>query len=89
MITIEPTAMKASTKEIKGKAAVLAYMKNGKNPWYSPMMYKDRETGKDAISAYYLGDDKYMWSSDTIYHFEKYNYPLPKEFVDYVLKGAK
>ena len=74
---------------IKDKGVILKYLKNGEHPSCAPMMYKDRETGENAISAYYLDDGVYTWSSDTIYHFENYNYPLPSEFINYVLKGMK
>ena len=52
----------------------------------APMFYKDRETGRSAIEAYYQKSGCYAWSSDTLYHFEHYNYPLPMEFIEYVLK---
>jgi len=85
LIEIVPVKM-TPTEPIPQKDAILKYMKNGKRPSCAPMMYKDRETGKPAIDAYYLDDGKYTWSSDTIYHFEKYNYPLPSDFISYVLE---
>lgn len=85
---IEPVQMKAS-KPIDNKAIVLSYLKNGKHPSCAPMYYKDRETGKRAVPAVYLDDGTYTWSSDTTYHFEKYDYPLPQYFIDYVLEKSR
>ena len=80
------TGMTASEDKIEGKEKVLRYMKNGKNPVCAAMYYKDRENGVTPFEAIYWDDGVYTWSSDTLYHFEKYNYRIEQEFVDYVLK---
>ena len=83
-IEVIPVRMEISDP-IPEKEYILEYLRKGRHPSCAPMMYRDRETGEYAVEAYYLNDGKYTWSSDTIYHFDKYNYPLPEEFIQYVL----
>lgn len=68
------------------KGQILFYLRCGAPLACAPMSYRDRETGQKMIEAYVLTDGAYFWTSDIIYHFEKYNYLLPDEFVAHVLK---
>ena len=74
---------------IPNKGRILYYLKHGDNFACAPMRYADRETGQKAIEAYYLTDGVYCWSSDVIYHFEMYNYPLPEQFIAYAQRKMK
>ena len=89
MIEVKFVELHAMKTEMQNKQKVLRYLKHGKHPIVAPMFYKDRETNKPAVEAYYLDDGVYTWSSDIIYHFEKYNYPLPDDFIEYVLSNSE
>lgn len=67
------------------KKAILKYLQNGEPCASSPMSMKDRETGKyTGIECLVFRDGEKLWSADLIYHFDKYDYELPKELLDHV-----
>ena len=86
MIIVSPVDTNKKAIPMQQKSRILQFMKSAKVMAVAPMMYKDRETGKSAIEAFYQQSGDYCWSSDTLYHFEHYNYSLPQDFIEYVLK---
>lgn len=77
-------------EEIKDKYLILEYMKSFELYAVSPGRIFDeieqREVSDICYSLY--TDGQYIWSTRSIYHFEKYNMPLKSEFVEYVLSKA-
>ena len=82
-----PLSELKSDTPIPEKAKVLHYMKNAQVATASPGIAVDIFTGERmGVSLISLWDDYYHWSSCDIYYFEKYNFKLPDDFVDYAIK---
>ena len=88
IIEIQPVQMQRREKPIPEKEMVLSFMRKAKVVSVAPMMYRDKETGERAIEAYCQQAGKYGWTSETLYHFERYNYPLPEDFIEYIRRNA-
>ncbi len=68
------------------KERLLSYMKKGRVFCASPSIKKDCVTGNDLpVFDYYMTDGQYMWSSETLYYLEKYNFDVSQDFKKYVL----
>ena len=73
---------------IAEKQAVLDYMNNGQKYCASARMVRDRVTGElTGIEDNWKTDGVFCWSSDTIYHFQRYNAPLLDGFIEHVVKN--
>ena len=67
------------------KKAILEYLRAGEPCAAYAMSMKDRETGKyTGIECLVFRDGEKLWTADLIYHFDKYDYELPKELLDHV-----
>ena len=77
-----------SDEPISQKEKVLDYLKSGHAAAATSAKLKDYISGED-ISGETIGytDGEFAWRSDLCYYFEKYNFKLPKEFVDKALKS--
>lgn len=72
------------------KEVVLNYLKNGKTCAVAPGKLRDVIDGTtDINSLACYTDGTYLWRSDVIYYFEKYNIDLPDDFISYVLRKGK
>ena len=68
------------------KGKILAYLKSRKASAVSPGFYRDVIDNKTIInSPKCYTDGTYLWRSDTIYYFEKYNLRLNQDFIDHVM----
>lgn len=70
---------------IKNKEKILAYLKKFDDWAFTSMPVYDIYTGEkveDADNA--KTDGTYIWYCSEIYHFEKYNLKLNKEFIKYL-----
>lgn len=77
-----------SKKPIKGKEKILEYLKNGqKKAIRCSSVYdyvKDEPLLNESMvteAAWLFTDGEFNWDSEEIYHFEKYNIELNKEFL--------
>lgn len=78
------SAIREGTPEAKEK--IILYMKNATVSAFAPGFVYDVIDGKHRIgNLKCYTDGKYLWRSDIIYYFDKYNLELPKEFVDHIL----
>lgn len=76
-----------SEKAIPQKDEILQYLKSFQPDCSAGMLLQDEITGellKFGVNGF--EDGNYYWDSREIYHFEKYNMQLEKEFVEYVLQ---
>ncbi len=86
MIIVQYNIHRKSGCTPEEKEKILAYMKNGSCFCASPSIRKDHFTNEPLpIFDYVLTDNKYLWKSEAIYYFEKYNCDLTEEFKQYVL----
>ena len=77
-------------KPIHDKAIVLSYLRSGKRIAAIAGSSVDLLTKKPIRGEWLVfSDDKYQWTSDMIYYFDKYNLLLTKEFIDYALLNNK
>ena len=76
-----------STTPIDGKDAVLKYLKSWPNEAIRCATLTDYITDELLTpSVWTHTDGEYRWTDEEIYHFEKYNMQLNREFIDKVLK---
>ena len=74
-----------SQNSIPEKDKIVRYMKSFKPNSAAPGSAIDVFTGERISVPLTCSDDgKYIWRSDILYYFEKYNLKLLDEFVDYV-----
>lgn len=70
------------------KEKILWYMKNAPVSWAVGGIAKDIMTGKSIPYGWKVhSDGEYMWHSYLWYYVEKYNYELPPDFVEKILKS--
>lgn len=75
-----------SENAIEGKDKVLAYLKSKKDIGIAPEYVRDKITGESTgIELACFVDGDFAWTTDTIYHFEKYNLKLSEDFLRSVL----
>lgn len=75
-----------SGKEVEGKQRILNYLKNGVKDGVRCSGIYDYVKDEPKFDTIHLfTDGEYFWDSEEIYHFEKYNIPLEKEFLQKVL----
>ena len=75
-----------SDDAINGKSKVLAYLKSKKDVGIAPRYVRDKITGESTgIELACFVDGEFAWTTDTIYHFEKYNLKLSEAFLRSVL----
>lgn len=75
-----------SENEAAGKKEILQYLKSFEPDCSAGMILVDELTGKEVgseVNGY--EDGQFYWDSRHIYHFEKYNLELNKEFIEKVL----
>lgn len=68
------------------KAAILAFMKSKKPRWHTGAKVDDLVTGAQTnipLNATECG--RWGWTSQELYHFERYDLSLKPEFVEFVL----
>ena len=72
-------------EEIENKPLILQYLKSFKPTWFTTGRLIDNISGKkiDIVDNSY-DDGVFIWSESDIYHFERYNMPLSKEFTSYI-----
>ena len=67
------------------KEKILKYLKSGEEYGAAAMSMKDVFTGKyTGIEYIFFADDKYAWSTELIYHVEKYDCKLPEDFLSHI-----
>lgn len=70
------------------KEKILWYMKNAPVSWAVGGIVKDIMTGKSIPYGWKVhADGEYMWHSYLWYYVEKYDYELPADFVDKIVKS--
>ena len=75
-----------SDNAIDGKSKVLAYLKSKKDVGIALRYVREQITGESTgIELACFVDGNFAWTTDTIYHFEKYNLKLSEEFLKSVL----
>lgn len=78
-----------SEREMEKKADILTYLKKVNVMAAAPGYAIDVFTGnriQEPLYAY--SDGEYIWRSDTIYYFDKYNLRLEDDFIEHVLKQS-
>ena len=73
-------------KEVTEKEKILRYLKSFDPDCAAGMVLVDeitREEVGNGVEGY--DDGVYYWDTREIYHFEKYNMELQKDFIDYVM----
>ena len=86
MIVVQCTPIK---NRVARKTEVLRYMKSASPMCAAPASVIDRETQKNTgIELVMYSDGKYCWSSETLYHFDKYDHTLNQDFINYVLSKS-
>lgn len=95
-IELNPNGMSSIIEEanvnesIDCKDVILNYLKNGIDAGVCCSVVVDRITGENLPRTIHrYKDDEYIWSDEDIYHFEKYNIKLVKEFVDKILLSTQ
>lgn len=72
----------------KSKDKILQYLKNGKKGAMAAGRAYDIIGNKPIQGEFCCyNDGEYVWRSDTIYYFEKYNLALDSDFVKHILKN--
>ncbi len=72
--------------EIQNRNAILEYMKKNEAEAVQARAMTDYVSGAVLHgSVECFTDGKYFWTSEEIYHFEKYNLKLNDDFIQYVL----
>ena len=75
-----------SDQPIEGKEKVLRYLKNAEEDGVRCAGIYDHVEKESTMKTIHLyTDGEYYWTSEEIYHFEKYNIPLNKRFLQKVL----
>lgn len=73
-------------KPIESKAEVLAYMKKWDTGARAPKIFRDAITGEIVPTEYCCYcDGKFVWCTDAVYYFEKYNLKLDNKFIEHIL----
>ena len=73
-------------KKIPQKSQILSYLKSFEPDCAAGMLLVDEVSGKEtALSVEGFEDGIYYWDSREIYHFEKYDMELDKDFIRHVL----
>ncbi len=76
--------------EIKDKQIIMRYLYDGENiaiACHTLFDYvKNKSTGGN---VFLFSDGEFIWNSEDIYHFEKYNMELEQSFINKVLKLSK
>jgi len=72
----------------ENKAKILAYLKSGREGAMAPGYLYDRVSNGATLirNPVCYNDGVYMWRSDVIYYYEKYNIDLPEDFIKHALK---
>ena len=74
----------------EGKEKIVAYMKMGDVHLASPSLVVDLLTGKrTGWTRVHMNDGTYSWSSNFLYHLEKYNIRLEPEIEADILRRYK
>lgn len=72
---------------IRDKEGILSYLRDTAVPWHSSAYVIDEVSQETTnLASFGYSSDGFFWTTDDIYHFEKYNVPLKPEFLEYVLK---
>ena len=72
----------------ENKDEILDYLKRGSVIAVAAGRATDFISGETIDGDFFCySDGKYIWRSDTIYFFERYNIELPKDFVEHALKN--
>ena len=75
----------ALREKLSAKAAVLEYLRKGKTAAAVAGAMKDAVTGeRTGVEYTWLMDDVYTWSTELIYHVEKYDCQLPRDFLTHI-----
>ncbi len=65
------------------KSKIIIYMRHGKKTAAAPGIPKDWLTGEHIPCGMICYEaDGYLWTSMDLWHFDKYNFPLPDEFAE-------
>lgn len=75
---------------IEHKEKVYNYMKKARVVAAAPAILRDYVNGERIDEELLVHtDDVYEWTSDIAYYFNKYNYKLPDDFIQHVLRKEK
>lgn len=79
-----------SDKPHPHKERILRYLRLFNYSWVSSQCIFDKKNHQFIeIPEKLYNDEKYEWSESDIYHFEKYNLILNKEFINHILNSPK
>ena len=89
-IKVEELEQYISKNAIPKKEKILIYMKSEESYCVSSGNVIDVFTNEDTgIIKEGFKDAEYIWNSEMIYYFEKYNLILRNDFIDHVLKKTE
>ena len=85
--TLESTASIQEVYQTKvNKSKILLYLRNGEVIAAAAGRAVDILTGEKIQEEWLLfTDGVYQWDTSLIYHFNKYDIPLPQDFINHVL----
>lgn len=82
---VKPVRMEKG-EPVPEKEHILAYMRGCKVFSVAARYFRDPETGVPVGEDCWMEDREYCWSSETVYLFDRYDFPLPEEFIRHVMK---
>lgn len=84
MMAVKPTSLVPMSAVYPDKARIVSYMQTQKKTAIAPKYFHDPITDEPIDELDWREDSTFGWSSETTYLFDKYNYPLPDDFIAHV-----
>ena len=84
MMYVENTQKSRSKMVLNDKTKIMAYLNSVKIHAAAATLFYDNESERAVGGLLSYRDDAFAWTNETVYHFDKYNYPLPEAFIEHI-----